>query len=131
LIYIFNIYLEMGWQSYVIGYNTEEEKYKILEVIRRHNSIECNEPTSVYKDGNITRYEYEVGEELIDVQSSKFTKPCKQGYLDAYKYAILCGNGGGRGDTFRFFEKNNLVCEPFWSGMIEYLDMENNIDIEI
>ena len=36
-----------------IGSNVEEEKYKILEVIRRHNSIECNEPTSVYKDGNI------------------------------------------------------------------------------
>tara|TARA_R110002020_G_scaffold298005_1_gene513722 strand:+ start:306 stop:770 length:465 start_codon:yes stop_codon:yes gene_type:complete len=34
----------MGWQSYILYYNTEEEKQRIIDAIKAHNNTECKCP---------------------------------------------------------------------------------------
>ena len=96
----------MGWQSYVIPYETDAQKETILDVIKKHNSTGFS--------GEFVRYgptdEYvqlEGGEELGGVQLGKFKankafKNPRNG--PALPNVILCGHGGGRGVTFHFLD---------------------------
>tara|TARA_R110002051_G_scaffold307418_1_gene378452 strand:+ start:673 stop:1020 length:348 start_codon:yes stop_codon:yes gene_type:complete len=79
----------MGWQSYVIGFNTPEQREKILDICRLHNE---------------TLDEVEA-EELICFCEADFKpgKQYKRGCLAGCEKVILCGNGGGRCGTFEFF----------------------------
>jgi len=80
----------MGWQSYILFYNCNEEKENIIKVIKEHNNSE----------------DYEnVGGELINICSCKIEKKYKIGIGKNYSNAIICGNGGGRDSTYKFFSK--------------------------
>jgi hypothetical protein len=88
----------MGWQSYVIGFNTPEQREKILVKCRLHNETLGDEPR---------------GEELICFGEADFKpgKQYKRGCLSGCEKVILFGNGGGRHGTFMFFAQQDLI-EP-------------------
>ena len=89
----------MGWQSYVLFYNSDAEKKDILDVIQKHNICENMD---------------EVGEEIIGIVDVKIVKPIKINRCNVkYRYAILCGNGGGRSSTFEWLYKNGIYFERY------------------
>ena len=81
----------MGHQSYVLGFNTDEEKFHILHLIYQHN----NNTTDA------------VGEPLVGVAETDIVKPYKSGVLKGYTKALVCGHGGGRNLTRQYFEENH------------------------
>lgn len=89
----------MGWQSYICFYSNENEKTKILDVIRKHNDPKT--------DFNI------VGEDLFMITDAVLTPNNEKEDQQETRRAILCGNGGGRSITFRFFQDNNIRCVPY------------------
>jgi hypothetical protein len=96
---------QMGHQSYLLPLNTEEEKKRILDVIRQHNQFENPEDA----DEN---YDAPVGEELTEIRYVRLLKK-KPKYLVEYTHAILCGNGGGRSHTFDWFADHDVKVFPF------------------
>ena len=88
----------MGWQSYTVGFNTEEEKQSILDVIRKHN-------TSKDWDNR--------GEELFGIMAVQVKKKYKRGPLAHYDYFLFFGNGGGRQATYTFLIENWVRAVPF------------------
>jgi len=96
---------QMGHQSYLLPLNTEEEKKRILDVIRQHNQFEYPEDADA-----------PVGEELTEIRYVRLLKK-KPKYLVEYTHAILCGNGGGRSHTFDWFADHDVKVLPFNSSM--------------
>ena len=100
----------MGWQSYVIGFNTQQEKEEILALCRLHNA---GPPPTVRSDMTAEEQhrlheeaEDEHGEDLIHFGEAEFKpgKQYKKGPLSGCSKVILCGNGGGRFATFNWFQ---------------------------
>jgi hypothetical protein len=92
----------MGWQSYALQYETEEEYKKIISTIKDHN---------VYPN------EYETGEELEQIYSCCNLKNKK-------KY-VLCGHGGGRDDTVKYFRIKKVKVLKFSTEFHEELENES------
>ena len=104
----------MGHQSYVLPYDTAEEREEILRLCRLHNNWDCNMRVATGMTNEQQHKEwmdriYEVGEELegfIDTSWKPGKEFKKRGYyraLASHKNVILCGHGGGRSSTFEFF----------------------------
>jgi hypothetical protein len=107
----------MGWQGYVLGYSNDEEKQKILDVIKDHNNL------------NHDDIEGGLGEEIVDVNEVEFTKPYKRGRLQTKTHAILCGNGGGRYSTFNYFQRCYPWYVPYTKTIEKRLNMKNIISL--
>lgn len=80
---------------YVLPYREDGHKRRILEVIKEHNEADW--------------YEVEVGEtlyQLVDVplNGAEHGNTCAEPYLGC----IICGHGGGRSVTFRWFCEHNI-----------------------
>jgi hypothetical protein len=87
----------MGWQSYVLIMKDmfardQQEVNRILAVCMMHNA---------YQE---TDDEHKVGETLVQV-GMVTTKDNRQ--------YILCGNGGGRSLTFKWFDDHNVTAFPY------------------
>ena len=86
----------MGFQQYIIFFNTDEEYENILKVIEKHNTDD----------------DYEnIGEDLdldciVDV-----IKPYKVGLAKDCIKGLICHNGGGRHITRRYLFMNGLRVE--------------------
>ena len=94
----------MGHQSYVIPYDSEEEKEAILDAIRKHNSDPfCNE---FVRYSNKAEYaQLLAGEVLTRVMTVTVNEPYKTLRTGpTLSKAVLCGHGGGRGCTFFFLD---------------------------
>lgn len=103
----------MGWQSYVMFYNTEEQKQQIINVINTHNELNNDE----------------VGEELIMCCWVEIQKMYKRGVGKNMRYAILCGNGGGRHSTFSYFFNNRIKCVAFSEAFATRANMKTAVPI--
>jgi hypothetical protein len=90
----------MGIQSYVLPYTGEEEKKRILEVIRQHNEFE--DPEDADED-----YDSPVGEILNLITYGRLLKK-RPKYLSEFTHAILCAHGGGRYSTFKWFRDHKV-----------------------
>ena len=88
----------MGWQSYIIGYNTPVERRRILDVITAHNA---------HTDFDA------VGEELYQICEADVIKVFPYGSLKNKIHVVLCGHGGGRGLTYEWFLKHGLDVRGF------------------
>ena len=99
----------VGWQSYVLGYNTKAAKERILKVCKAHNdtfkllghgiagrAIDAKDP------------HWDAGEDLVGFVDIEITKPYKTGMLRDMKYAIICGNGSGRWSTFNWYHNHKV-----------------------
>ena len=106
----------MGWQSHVLGYSNDEEKQKILDVIKDHN----NATDEMW-------HNHEVGEEIVEICEAEFTKPYKKGLLKNKTHAILCGNGGGRTSTFNYFYSWYPCYVPYTKAIDNRLNMKDMI----
>jgi hypothetical protein len=112
----------MGHQSYILPYNTEEEKKHILEVIRQHNQFEDPEDADEY-------YDPPVGEELTQICNVRLLEKKRPKYLMLYTHAILCGNGGGRSYTFDWFYDHDVKAFPFDISMPKFISAESTWEI--
>jgi len=97
----------MGHQSYILYFNTEEEKKKIIDTLNKHN--ELNKDPIAWKN-------FEIGEVIECCCVVKINKPYKRGRGANYNYAILCSNGGGRSSTFSYLFKNQIPTEGYNNG---------------
>jgi hypothetical protein len=98
----------MGWQSWIIGYNTQVEREHILKTSGEHNAIATREEQA---------YDESVGEELVQISETCFTKPYKATVLKGMSKAILFGHGGGRCPTRIFFVSRNLTITAYTSAI--------------
>jgi len=101
----------MGWQSFMIGYNSDEEESNILRIIANHNFQEKCE---------------NVGKPLEMVCKCEITQPYTTGPLKDFQKGILCGNNGGRWNTYDYFQKNYLYCGGFETRHRANLNPEDN-----
>ena len=87
----------MGRQFYVFFFNTEEELLNILLQLANHNAEEDDKGNSV-----------DVGEPLEGLVITKLKIPFNEGPYNRFnfKYAVLAGHGGGRGQTTEYFLKS-------------------------
>ena len=90
----------MGFQQYIIFFNTDEEYENILKVIEKHNNEPC-----VLVDGN---YDCEAGEELFIYGIVDVIKPYKTGIAKGCIKGLICSNGGGRETTQRYLFMNKV-----------------------
>lgn len=134
----------MGWQSYVLYYNTEEQKQKIIDTIKSHNEYKCQcdkppifncEICGEYNECNCDCYDCDcyddIGEELEMVSWIKMKKPYKRGIGKNCEYAILCGNGGGRHSTFNYFYKNGIRAEEYTSAFLNRINKKEQGEVVI
>ena len=94
----------MGWQSYVIPYETPEQLEMLLDLCRLHNSSppETNVFVRYHEGGEFEQIS--TGEELVQPCTAALKKPYKRPLNGpVFDKALLVGNGGGRGCTFSFF----------------------------
>ena len=98
----------MGHQSWIVGYNTEAERKHILKTCREHNAIATREEQVG---------DEHVGEELVQISETCFTKPYKRTVLEGMSKAILFGHDGGRCPTRIFFVKRNLTITEYTSAI--------------
>ena len=111
----------MGRQSYILYYNTQEEKDNIISAIKTHNK-----PTTYEDDGFD-----EVGEELTNICWCKMKRPYKRGNGMNMDYAILCCNGGGRNDTYSYFLNKSIRISWYNEAFVSRADIKNAIPIKI
>ena len=118
----------MGWQSYTVGFNSEEEKQSILDVIRKHNTNTETTACDICGDPECDQ----VGEELFGINVLKVKKPYKRGPLAHFNYFMMFGNGGGRSHTFTFMIKNWVRVVPMIKAHEDRCDMKTaeNIALE-
>lgn len=95
----------MGWQSYVLIMKDmfardQQEVNRILAVCMMHNAYHEQDD------------EHKVGETLVQV-GMVTTKDNRQ--------FILCGNGGGRSLTFKWFHDHNVVALPYNSDIVDQI----------
>jgi hypothetical protein len=98
----------MGHQSYILLVKDEAEHERIMSVIQAHNSYWDTLTEEQKKD---PQYDL-VGEDLEYLVKTNLLKSKPKKYAE-YQWAILCGNGGGRSNTFNWFWKHNVMFEPF------------------
>jgi hypothetical protein len=136
----------MGWQSYVLGFSTQEEKQEILALCQLHNDVHRSVRSDMTTEEQHLRFEAmldERGEELEGFMEAHF-KPGKQYKKRAWprglsecSSVILCGNGGGRYVTFQFFStalqkgrsSRYIVCEPYCPAISKRLTKPVDIDV--
>ena len=84
----------MGHQSYVVIYESEEQKEAIVAAVNAHNA-----------------------ETNWDIRGETLTHICDARYYEGDIKIIMFGNGGGRSATFRFLDnqlkKDGMGCESF------------------
>ena len=90
--------------NWIIGYNTQAERKHILKTCREHNAIATREEQA--GDEN-------VGEELVYISETCFTKPYKKGVLAGMSKAITFGHGGGKCPTRIFFVNRHLTITEY------------------
>ena len=83
----------MVWQSYTVGFNTEEEKQSILDVVRKHNTS---------KDW-----------EIFGINVVKVKTQYKRGPLGHYNYLMMFGHSGRRQGTYTFMNENWVRVVPY------------------
>lgn len=98
----------MGWQSYIVCYDTEEQKDTILGILKKHNSTPFSNEF-VRWSPNEPFKRMETGEHLIQVATAPVKKPFSKngsGFLKGptLRNVVLFGNGGGRWSTFEFLK---------------------------
>ena len=102
----------MGWQSYVlIGMMGDDQKIRpgnledltqMMEICRAHNNY-------MEEEG-----ENKVGETLTKFCTTKMrTKFQPETHPLAYRKFLVCGNGGGRSLTFKWFEDHGVIARPY------------------
>jgi len=93
------VYRTMGWQSYLIFFETPDEKERIITAIKEHNNEQgANREL--------------VGETLIMIQERKVLS--KPSFVKTKgRSVILFGNGGGRSSTFKYFEDKGFEIIPY------------------
>ena len=74
------------WQTYVVGFNTAEEKQSIFDILKKHNST--------------------ADWELFGINIIKVKKQYRRGTLADFKYFMIFGNGGNYRQTLKFLYKN-------------------------
>ena len=80
----------MGWQSYIIFFDSKETKDAIISAIKAHN--------------NETNWDI-VGETIVMVVERKIKSNKKPKFVVTPGMStIMFGNGGGRSYTFKYFE---------------------------
>ena len=94
----------MDSYNWIIGYNTQAERKQILKTCREHNAIATREEQ--VGDEN-------VGEELVYISETCFTKPYKKGVLAGMSKAITFGHGGGMCPTRIFFVNRHLTITEY------------------
>ena len=122
----------MGWQSYVLGYNTEAEKEHILKVCKAHNdtfgllgheiagrAIDAKDP------------HWDAGEDLVGFVDVEITTLYRTGPLRDMKHAIVCGNGGGRWSTIRWFNHHRLAVNWFEKAFEKRSGNPTHFDLEV
>ena len=114
----------MGWQSWIVGYNTDEEYDNIISILQLHNRFAV---TPEPENPETTPEWEEVGEELERVVKTSFRKNYKIGALKNKQKAILFGNGGGRGYTHDFLERKGLSIVEYRKGYDKYRGMIYNV----
>lgn len=135
----------MGHQSYICFFDTDEERQVIIDAINEYQKIALTpmkfitDPNDPNKDIILNAETGEIleniGEELHDmVCEAKVIKPYTI-RIQKGSRCIMFSNSGGRGDTFRFFEKRlhdntfsrafRLFINPFTSSMFKRLEKSN------
>jgi hypothetical protein len=89
----------MGRSSWIIGFDSDEEKQQILDVCKEHNDIFHFPPEANHE---------EVGEELLHFTETTFKTVYKATPLKGKTRAILFLNQGGRNQTCRFFVNRGI-----------------------
>jgi len=113
----------MGWQSWIVGFDNENQKIHILTIIKQHNEI-YNTP--VNENSNLE----EVGEELINFTETTLKTIYKATPLKDKTRAILFGNSGGRADTCQFLMRNKIIPVEYTTAIGKRLNGQLPIDIE-
>ena len=122
----------MGWQSYILGYNTEAEKEHILKVCKAHNDAfgllgyEIAGRAADARDPH-----WDAGEDLVGFVDVEITKPYKRGFLANKTRAIVCGNGGGRWSTIRWFNRHRLAVAWFETAFEKRCGPPTYFDLEV
>ena len=94
----------MGWQSYVLPYETDAQLEALLDLCKLHNSSPpaTNVFVRYHEGGEFTQIQ--TGEELVQPMTATLKKPYKRPRDGpTLSKALLVGNGGGRWCTFGFF----------------------------
>ena len=94
----------MGWQSYVIPYETPEQLEMLLDLCRLHNTSPPETNVFVrYQEGGEFQ-QISTGEELVQPCTASLKRPYKRPRNGpVFEQVLLLGNGGGRGCAFGFF----------------------------
>jgi hypothetical protein len=95
----------MGWQSYVIYFNSAAQLKEVLDVCMAHNAAAEEDDGCDDVPGETP------GEELYGFM----WVPMKNN-KSAFKYMLMCGHGGGRSLTFEYFDAHlgpAVAWEPF------------------
>ena len=86
----------MGRQGYILGYNTEAVKGRILKVRKAHNdTFKLLGPEIAGRAIDAKDPHWDAGEDLVGFVDVEITTPYKRGFLANKTRAIVCGNGGG------------------------------------
>ena len=98
----------MGHQDYILLVKNEEDKQRIIKVIHDHNHYHDNLEPEQQEDPVF----HKTGEELECCCYTTLLKSKPKKYAD-YTHAIVCGNGGGRLSTFKWFQDNEVELEGY------------------
>ena len=101
----------MGHQDYILLVKNEEDKQRIIKVIHDHNHYHDNLEPEQQED---PVFQNKTGEELECCCYTTLLKSKPKKYAD-YTHAIVCGNGGGRLSTFKWFQDNEVEHEGYHS----------------
>lgn len=112
----------MGHQSYVLPYKNEQEKKRILQVIKEHNEFDDTDWENP-----------KVGEGLYGIvdapmQDGPWTGDT-YGYPFTWLGSILCGHGGGRTSTFKWFQDHEVLAFPYGHEPFEIVSEDKYVDI--
>ena len=105
----------MGWQSYMVFYKSVEERKHILYMIYKHNNEENFDI---------------IGEPLHSLCSAI---PIKRLRDKGVIGVILCGHGGGRHQTMRYFDrafKGVIKFEFYMQHTAKLICKKNQVSIE-
>ena len=109
----------MGWQSYVIPFDTESERKRILDACHEHNTVPRE------------RWD-EVGEKLIMVQEKNVLRPyANKSFGPTSQKVILCGNGGGRSSTYYWFGNRKILVSPHRKSMEWHFSQRDVLEIDL
>ena len=121
----------MNWSGYVIGFNTDEELDKIVEICKAHNDYDPDEHSDDEDEqigidthgGTLQNFATAVFKEGKGYKPKGIYKQ-----ISTCTRVLICGNYEGRLGTENFFEKNGLQPYALDSGMSARLTGHENID---